>query len=132
MNNMTATIDTYLEAYSETVADRRIALIEQVFATESHIFDPPIDGAGHSGINEMFAAVQGQFAGHTFRRSTGIDSHHGIARYGWELVAGDGSVTLIGMDVAVVDDAGMLTRVAGFFGDIPVLGVIDAADTADA
>jgi len=112
-------IDTYLEAYGETDPARRAALIAETFAPEGHVFDPPIDGLGHAGIDAMFAAVQGQFAGHTFRRSTGIDSHHGIARYGWELVAPDGSVTLAGMDVAVVGDDGRLTRVAGFFGDLP-------------
>jgi hypothetical protein len=119
MNDLTTTIDTYLEAYGEPDGNRRIALIEQVWAPDGHLFDPPIDGAGHTGIDQMFAAVQSQFAGHTFRRSTGIDAHHGIARYGWELVAGDGSVTLAGMDVAVVGDDGKLTRVAGFFGDLP-------------
>ena len=116
-----AAIDTYLEAYGETDTTRRTALIERVFAPEAHVFDPPIDGAGHAGINDMFAAVQSQFGGHSFRRSTGIDSHHGIARYGWELVAADGSVTLAGMDVAVVNEDGKLTRVAGFFGDLPTL-----------
>jgi len=121
MSDITTTIDTYLEAYGETDTDRRLALIEKVFAAEAHVFDPPIDGAGHIGINEMFTAVQSQFAGHTFRRSTGVDSHHGIGRYGWEMVAGDGSVTLAGMDVAVVNDAGKLTRVAGFFGELPPL-----------
>jgi hypothetical protein len=119
MTDMTATIDTYLEAYGESDTNRRVALIEQVFAPEGHVFDPPIDGAGHTGINEMFAAVQSQFAGHTFRRSTGVDSHHGIARYGWELVAADGSVALSGMDVAVVGGDGKLNRVAGFFGELP-------------
>ena len=94
-------------------------MIERVWAPDGHLFDPPIDGAGHDGINQMFAAVQSQFAGHTFRRSTGIDAHHSIARYGWELVAGDGSVSLSGMDVAVVGDDGKLTRVAGFFGELP-------------
>ena len=119
MNDLSTTIDTYLEAYGEPDGNRRIALIEQVWAPDGHLFDPPIDAAGHTGIDQMFAAVQSQFAGHTFRRSTGIDAHHGIARYGWELVAGDGSVTLAGMDVAVVGDDGKLTRVAGFFGDLP-------------
>lgn len=118
---ITSAIDTYLDAYSEADPTRRLALIEQVFAPEAHVFDPPIDGAGHTGIDEMFAAVQGQFAGHTFRRSTGVDAHHGIARYGWQLVAGDGSVTVAGTDVAVVDDSGKLTRVAGCFGDLPAL-----------
>ena len=119
MNDLSTTIDTYLEAYGEPDGSRRIALIEQVWAPDGHLFDPPIDAAGHTDIDQMFATVQSQFAGHTFRRSTGIDAHHGIARYGWELVAGDGSVTLAGMDVAVVGDDGKLTRVAGFFGDLP-------------
>lgn len=118
---ITTTIDTYLDAYLEPDTTKRVALIEQIFAAGAQIFDPPIEGAGHTGINDMFVAVQGQFAGHTFRRSTGVDTHHGIARYGWELVAGDGSVTLAGMDVAVVDDDGKLSRVAGFFGDLPSL-----------
>jgi hypothetical protein len=118
---ITTTIDTYLRAYNERDAARRGALIEQAFAPEAHLFDPPIEGAGYAGIDEMFAAVQGQFAGHSFRRSTGVDAHHGIARYGWELVAADGSVTLAGMDVAVAGGDGKLTRVAGFFGDLPAL-----------
>lgn len=116
------TIDTYLEAYGEPDATRRATLIELAWAPEGHLFDPPLDAQGHTAIDGMFAAVQSQFAGHTFRRSTGIDTHHGIARYGWELVAPDGSVTLAGMDVAVVGGDGKLNRVAGFFGDLPPLG----------
>lgn len=114
-----ATIDTYLEAYLEPDADRRTRLIDQVWAPEGHLFDPPLDAQGHAAINEMFETVQGMFAGHTFRRTTGIDTHHGIARYGWELVDGNGTVALSGMDVAVVGQDGRLTRVAGFFGDLP-------------
>jgi hypothetical protein len=121
MSDLITTIDTYLEAYGETDAARRLSLIEQVWAADGHLFDPPIDGVGHDGIDAMFAAVQGQFAGHTFRRSSGIDAHHGIARYSWDLVAPDGSVTLAGMDVAVLDAAGKLHRIAGFFGELPSL-----------
>jgi len=113
------TIDTYLEAYLEPDAERRVQLIEQVWSPDGHLFDPPLDAAGHAAINEMFETVQGMFAGHTFRRTTGIDTHHGIARYGWELVDGDGAVALAGMDVAVVGQDGRLTRVAGFFGELP-------------
>jgi hypothetical protein len=114
-----ATIDTNLEAYLEPDAERRVQLIEQVWAPEGHLFDPPLDAAGHTAINEMFETVQGMFPGHTFRRTTGIDSHHGIARYGWELVDGNGAVALAGMDVAVVGPDGKLSRIAGFFGDLP-------------
>ncbi|MCU1394196.1 MAG: hypothetical protein JWM34_2624 [Ilumatobacteraceae bacterium] len=118
---ITETIDTYLAAYNERDAARRVALIEQAFAPDAELFDPPIEGAGYTGIDEMFATVQGMFAEHKFRRSTGVDTHHGIARYGWELVAADGTVALAGMDVAVAGSDGKLTRVAGFFGDLPAL-----------
>ncbi|MCU1364801.1 MAG: hypothetical protein JWL72_3620 [Ilumatobacteraceae bacterium] len=119
--DFSAAIDLYLQAYNERDATRRVALIEQAFQPDAHLFDPPIEGAGHDGINEMFATVQGMFAEHSFRRSTGIDAHHGIARYGWELVAADGTVALAGMDVAVIESDGRLNRVAGFFGDLPAL-----------
>ena len=38
MNDLSTTIDTYLEAYGEPDAGRRIALIEQVWAPDGHLF----------------------------------------------------------------------------------------------
>ena len=119
MNDLATTIDTHLEAYGETDVARRVALIQQVWSPTGVLADPPIDGAGHDGINEMLGLVQSQFPGHTFQRTSEIDTHHGIARYGWKLVAEDGSVSLTGMDVAELDVDGKLARVAGFFGDLP-------------
>jgi hypothetical protein len=121
MNEMNTTIDAYLEAYGERDATRRGVLIAQAWATDGALIDPPLDGRGHDGIDNMFVAVQSQFPSHTFRRSTEIDAHHGYARYGWELVAADGSVSLVGTDIAQLDDTGKLTCVTGFFGDLAVL-----------
>jgi hypothetical protein len=119
MSDVTTTIDTYLEAYGEPGAERRQELIRKVWAADGHLIDPPLDARGHDGIDGMFAAVQGQFAGHTFRRSSGVDVHHDIARYSWELVGPDGSVALVGLDVAEFDGDGRLSRVVGFMGDLP-------------
>ena len=88
MSDITTTIDTYLEAYGEADAARRTELIERVWAADGELVDPPLDAAGHDAIGDMAAAVQGQFPGHRFRRSTDVDAHHGFARYGWELVGG--------------------------------------------
>lgn len=121
IGSLESTIDTYLDAYGTPDVARRAELIAQVWATDGHLIDPPLDGQGHEGIDAMSAAVQGQFAGHTFRRTTAVDSHHGVARYGWALVAADGSVTLGGMDVAVVDADGKLSKVVGFFGELSPL-----------
>ncbi|HKA10405.1 MAG TPA: hypothetical protein VKI99_08035 [Candidatus Dormibacteraeota bacterium] len=64
----------------------------------------------------MASAVQDQFPGHRLR-STHVDTHHGFGRYAWELVAGDGTVTISGLDIAEFNDTG-LRRVIGFFGDL--------------
>ncbi len=119
MSDVTTTVDTYLEAYSEPDTERRNELLERVFAADGQLIDPPLDASGRQGISDMVGAVLGQFPGHRFRRTSGIDSHHNAARYGWELVAPDGSVTLAGMDVALLDGNGRLQRVTGFFGDLP-------------
>ena len=119
MTDLANTIDTYLDAYGEADAERRLTLIEQVFAVDGELIDPPLDGRGHAGISEMAAAVQGHYPGHTFRRVSGIDEHHGFARYAWQLVAGDGTVALGGIDVAQLDESGRITRVTGFLGDLP-------------
>jgi hypothetical protein len=118
MSDITTTIDTYLDAYGEADPARRSKLIEQVWAVDGQLVDPPLDAAGHDAISNMASAVQGQFPGHRFRRTTDVDAHHGFARYGWELVAADGTVAVSGVDIAEVDDA-RLQRVIGFFGDLP-------------
>ena len=121
MSSTTQVIDTYLEAYGEPDATRRRTLIEQAWAADGVLADPPMDAAGHDGIDEMFAAVQSTFAGHTFRRTSAVDEHHGVARYGWELRAPDGTTALSGMDVASFDRTGRLARVTGWFGELPAL-----------
>lgn len=119
MSDLESTIDTHLEAYGEPNAARRAERIARVWASDGRLVDPPLDASGHDGISNMAAAVQGHYPGHTFRRSSGIDSHHDYARYEWELVAPDGTVALTGLDIAEVTNDGLLRRVVGFLGPIP-------------
>ena len=114
-----ATVDANLAAYGEPDAARRAALIGEAWAPDGRLIDPPLDAQGHDGIDAMFVAVQGMFAGHSFRRTTAVDAHHDRARYGWELVAPDGTVALAGVDYAEVAGDGKLRTVTGFFGEAP-------------
>ena len=114
-----AVIDANLAAYGNPDAAERRTLLELAWAADGRLIDPPIDGTGIDGIDQMMVAVQAQFPGHTFRRASGIDAHHGVARYSWELVAADGSVSLTGLDVAETGDDGKLVRVVGFMGPLP-------------
>jgi hypothetical protein len=119
MSDLETTIDTYLAAYGEADPAVRRPLLEQAFVADGKLIDPPIDGEGHQGISDMMTAVLAHYAGHTFRRVSGIDEHHGFVRYGWELSAPDGAVALTGLDVAEVDADGRLVRVVGFLGPLP-------------
>lgn len=117
--DLATTIDTNLAAYGNPDAVVRRTQLEAVWTATGTLIDPPIDGVGIDGIDALMVAVQSQFPGHTFRRTSEIDAHHGVARYSWAMVAADGSVSLEGLDVAEVDDAGRLTRILGFMGPLP-------------
>jgi hypothetical protein len=119
MSTVDTTVDTYLSAWTEPDPARRAALIEQVWAADGRLIDPPLTGEGYDGISSMMAALQSQFPGHRFRRASGVDTHHGHFRFAWELVAPDGTVTLAGIDVGELAEDGRLRRITGFFGPLP-------------
>lgn len=121
IHDLSTTVDTWLRAYGEPDPDKRAALIAEVWAPEGTLVDPPFTGTGPDEITALAGAAQGQFPGHTFRRTSGIDAHHDLARYTWELVGPDGTIAVGGTDVVALAADGRLLRVAGFFGDPPAL-----------
>ena len=118
----TATVDGYLAAYGEPDPARRAALIAQVWAEDGRLVDPPAGAEGHDGISALADAVQAQFAGHRFRRTSAVDAHNDAVRFAWELVGPDGAVALAGMDVGEFAPDGRLRRITGFFGDLAPAG----------
>lgn len=119
MSDLTTTIDTWLDAYGEPDPVRRADLIARVWAPAGTLADPPFEGTGHAEISGLVTAALQQFPGHRFRRTSGVDAHHGFARYAWELVGPDGQLAVRGLDVVEVGGDGKLLRVTGFFGDLP-------------
>jgi hypothetical protein len=119
MSDLGTTIDTYLAAWGEPDETRRAALIDQAWAVDGRLIDPPLVGEDHDGISEMAKTMQSLYPGHTFRRTSGIDAHHEHLRFSWELVGPDGAVVLNGIDVGDLADDGRLQRITGFFGDLP-------------
>jgi hypothetical protein len=119
MTTTTDMIDTYLAAYNEPDAGARRELVGRAFAENGALVDPPIDGEGVGGITDLMGAVHQQYPGHRFNRASAVDEHHGYFRYGWQLRGPDDAVVLEGTDVGMVDEAGKLARVIGFFGPLP-------------
>ncbi|HEY2814045.1 MAG TPA: hypothetical protein VGJ03_11325 [Acidimicrobiales bacterium] len=121
MNDVTATVDTYLQMWNETDVDRRAERIRDAWIETGHYVDPLMEGKGHDGLSTMVDGVQAQFPGATFRRTSGVDQHHALIRFGWELVGADGTEIAAGLDIGVVADDGRLDRIAGFLGDLPAV-----------
>ena len=114
--SMADAIDSHLQAYAMADVDRRNALVAANWSPDGELLDPPLEGRGHAEISGLADAVLTHFAGHRFERTTAVDSHHGFARYGWDLVGPDGAIAVSGIDVVQFDDAGRLLRIVGFFG----------------
>jgi hypothetical protein len=119
MDNLNTTITTYLEMLNETDADRRAALVEQVWADDGCWIDPPFEAQGRAAINDAVGGVQQQFPGAYFRQVSGVDAHHDLFRFAWELVGADDAVIVGGIDVGQVAEDGRFRRVTGFLGELP-------------
>ena len=118
MSDVTTTVDTYLAMWNETDPAKRADLIEQAWTTDGRYVDPMLEADGHAAIGDMVDTVQRTYPGQQFRRLSGIDAHHDHLRFAWEL-AGDGTVTVQGIDIGELADDGRFTRITGFFGDLP-------------
>jgi hypothetical protein len=120
-DGLVATVDRYFAMWNATDDAARRAAITSAWADDGAYVDPLAQATGHDELAAMVAGVQEQFPGQTFRRTSGIDAHHGLVRFSWELVADDGAVTVAGLDVGIVADDGRLSRIGGFFGPLPEL-----------
>ncbi|MDA3627874.1 nuclear transport factor 2 family protein [Saccharopolyspora sp. WRP15-2] len=107
-------LDRYLATWNERDADKRRAMVDDLFAPEGTYTDPLADVRGREAIDATIAAVQAQFPDFAFRAGEVFDAHHHIARFTWELGPADAEAPIIGFDVAVLDDNAQIRQVHGF------------------
>jgi SnoaL-like domain len=119
MSDVTTIVDAYFAMWNETDAAARAELIARAWADDARYVDPMLEADGHAGLSQMVEGVHAQFPGHTFRRLSGIDTHHDRVRFAWDLVAPDGAVTVAGIDVGELGPDGRLRSITGFFGEPP-------------
>jgi hypothetical protein len=112
----TAVADGYFACWNATDPDERAAAIRSTWAPDARTIDPLIDATGHEQLAATFAAFHETYAGNSFRQRGGIDGHHDHLRWAWEMVDADGEIVLDGIDVALIDDAGLIRYLVGFFG----------------
>ncbi len=114
-------VERYLDTWNETDGQARRAAVADVWADDAQYVDPLAEVTGHDQISELIGAVQQQVPGHVFRLSdTGVDAHHNVARFSWELVPATGGESLaVGFDVAEIEEDGRIARVLGFLDKAP-------------
>jgi hypothetical protein len=112
-------VDAYLASLGETDPGRRAALIEKAWTPNGRYVDPARDITGKAAMEETIAGVQQHTPGVSFRRTSAVDVHHEYLRFSWDMVAPDGSVALVGIDVGTLADDGRLSSICGFFGELP-------------
>ncbi|WP_329154915.1 nuclear transport factor 2 family protein [Streptomyces sp. NBC_01456] len=110
----------YFEAWNAAGEGTLGKAVAAAFDEGATYTDPLADVAGHEGLAAVIAGAQAQFPGFVFRPSGGVDGHHDIARFGWELVsAADGSAPVAGFDVVRLGEDGRIRSVLGFLDRVP-------------
>jgi hypothetical protein len=118
MTDTNSIIDQYFAMWNEADPAARRRHIEAAWAADGSYVDPLQEAGGHDALDQMVDGVHTQFPGHCFRRTSAVDGHHDRARFGWQLAAPDGSVTVAGVDVARFGPDGRLASITGFFGPL--------------
>lgn len=121
MTDINETVADYIAMWNETDPAARAELIKKVWTETAVYTDPLTSVTGHAGISAVVDAVRGQFPGFTFRIGGGVDAHHDLARFTWELAQGDGAALAVGFDVAVTAEDGRIASVLGFLDKVPAM-----------
>ena len=118
MTSCPEAFDHMLAAWNERDPQRVRAHLERALAPNVEFIDPSVETHGIDEFEANVHDVHRQLPGAEYSRTSGVDSHHRLHRYSWQ-ISRDGEVLLPGFDVTEVDDDGMVTRVLGFFGPLP-------------
>jgi SnoaL-like domain len=120
MTDYNALVDRYIAVWNEPDAEARGKAIAELWTEDGTYTDPLAAVSGHEGVAAVIAGAREMFPGHQFRALPGVDGHHNLVRFGWELVAPDGGESpVIGFDVAVAAQDGRLRAVHGFLDKAP-------------
>ena len=121
MSGTPDSFDHMLAAWNEREPSKVRGHLEQALTPDVHFVDPSNDISGIDAFEAMVHEFHEKFPGAVCSRASGIDSHHRLYRYNWEIHQG-AALLLPGFDVVETDASGRVARVLGFFGPLPPKG----------
>ncbi len=113
-------LETYFDAWNESDPDSSRALLTRCLTPNVEVVHPT--GGRLTGIDEVHALIQAfhqRMPGDRVVRASGVDEHHGIARYDWAIVDSTNDPVLVGFDIAEHAEDGRIRRVILFHGPLP-------------
>jgi hypothetical protein len=110
--------DHMLAAWNELDLEKVRGHLEQALAPEIHFVDPSIETRGLDEFEANVREFRTRLPDARCSRASGVDTHHQLYRYDWEIHRGS-ELFLPGFDVAQVNEAGLVVQVLGFFGPLP-------------
>ena len=118
-DNLTHLIDRYCAVWNESDPNRRRELLAGVWASDGRYTDPSVDAPTAAALLTHIASVVARRPGSRVVRTTAVDAHHGLARFGWHVVQADGTSLPDGLDIAELSpDGTQIRRIVGFFGPL--------------
>ena len=109
----------YDAAWNQSDATERARLLARALTEDGELVDPSGRYQGRQAILDRMAGFSDRFPGARVTITSGVDEHHGFARYGWSVTGVDGETILEGVDVVQRAEDARLRRVVMFFGSLP-------------
>jgi hypothetical protein len=118
---MNTLADQYFAMWNETDADRRAALIAEIWADGGTFVDPMFDVTGADELDKLVEGVQQMFPGLGFVRTGTIDEHHDYLRWTWHLTAPGQEPVAGGTDIVTLTADKKIRHVTAFHDFVPEL-----------
>jgi len=110
-------VHRYVDAWSAEDSARQ-AILAEVWADNGVYCDPIGRAEGRDALSDHIGASQTLFPGHRIEASSEVDEHDGHFRFAWIMLDSNDAVVLEGVDYGVLDNAGRIALIVGFFGPL--------------
>lgn len=115
-----ALVTNYCDAWNESSAELRCQLLRTVLAEDSIYVDPTVHLVGVPALVDQIGKVATKYPGSAIVRTSIVDLHHDVLRFGWHRKLSNGQALRESLDVCAIDGDGRLRLIIGFFG--PLIG----------
>lgn len=100
---MNSLVEKHLAVWNEVDGQKRLELMNSVYATDIEMVDSHLIAKGHNEINAFINMLQGKNPNSKFSPKKPIDINHNIARIFWQNGTPENPAIVTGMDLLVFE-----------------------------